>query len=154
MPHDLSSPDLLRSATGHFNYVNHVTGLHVNGPVDHLFVITTNPDGSPKTVRFSGTCGGNGPACSFSVTVEDNGEPGRRIDAFGITVAGARSELTSQRLISRGNIQFHKNCVRPGHHGGDGDDQHGCAVDSDDHNGGKKGDKDDRDYGDKKGGKR
>ena len=140
------------TATGHFNYVNHVTGLHVNGPVDHLFVITTNPDGSPKTVRFSGTCGGNGPACSFSVTVEDNGEPGRRIDAFGITVTGARSELTSQRLISRGNIQFHKDCVRRGHH--DGDDHHGCSVNDDDHDGGKKGGKDDRDYGDKKGGKR
>jgi len=133
-----------------------VTGLHVNGPVDHLFVITTNPDGSPKTVRFSGTCGGNGPACSFSVTVEDNGEPGRRIDAFGITVAGARSELTSQRLISRGNIQFHKNCRRGGHHDSDGDDDHGCSVD-DDHDGGKKDGKHDRDDdrdGGKKGGKR
>ncbi len=72
-----------------------------------VLVPSLDPDGSPKTVRFSGTCGGNLPACSFSVTVEDNGEPGR-IDEFGITVTGGLSEATSQRIISRGNIQFHK----------------------------------------------
>jgi Ice-binding-like len=94
------------TATGHFNYLNHVTGLHVNGPVDDVVVIATNPDGSPKTVRFSGTCDGSSPSCSFSVTVEDNGEPGR-IDEFGITVTGALSEVRSQRVISNGNIQFH-----------------------------------------------
>ena len=47
------------------------------------------------------------PACSFSVTVEDNGEPGRN-DQFGITVTGGLSEVRSQRVISRGNIQFHR----------------------------------------------
>ena len=93
------------TATGHFNYVNHVTGLHVNGPVDNVVVSVTNPDESPKTIRFSGTCG-HAPACSFIVTVEDNGEPGRN-DQFGITVTGGRSEVRSQRVISRGNIQFH-----------------------------------------------
>ena len=92
---------------GHFNYVNHVTGLHVNGPVTDLQVIAINPDGSPKTVRFSGTCDGSGPACSFSVTVEDHGEPGRN-DQLGIAVTGAVSEVRSRRIISRGNIQFHK----------------------------------------------
>jgi hypothetical protein len=94
------------TAKGHFNYVNHVTGLHVNGPVTNVEVIAINLDGSPKTVRFSGICGGNLPACSFSVTVEDNGEPGR-IDEFGITVTGGLSEARSQRVISNGNIQFH-----------------------------------------------
>ena len=98
------------TATGHFNYVNHLTGLHVNGPVDRVAVISTNLDGSPKTVQFSGTCSDNSPACAFRVTVEDNGEPGGSIDAFGITVTGARSEAVSQRLISRGNIQLHKSC--------------------------------------------
>jgi len=109
-------------AKGHFNYVNHVTGLHVNGPVDNVVVIATNADGSPKTVRFSGTCDGNLPACSFSVTVEDHGEPGTS-DQFGIAVTGALSEFRSQRVISRGNIQFHKSrCDRGGkrHYDGDG----------------------------------
>jgi hypothetical protein len=88
---------------GHFNYVNHVNGLHFDGPVNDIVVIAFNPDGSPKTVLFSGTCGDN---CAFSVTVQDNGEPGIN-DQFGVTVTGAVSEVRSQRVISRGNIQFH-----------------------------------------------
>jgi len=88
---------------GHLNYVNHVNGLHVDGPVNDIVVIAFNPDGSPKTVLFSGTCGAG---CAFSVTVEDHGEPGTS-DQFGITVTGAVSEVRSQRVISRGNIQFH-----------------------------------------------
>jgi len=92
---------------GHFNYVNHVTGLHVNGPVTDIQVIAINPDGSPKTVRFSGVCAGSGPACSFSITVEDHGEPGRD-DQLGIAVTGVVSEVRSQRILDGGNIQFHK----------------------------------------------
>ena len=88
---------------GHFNYVNLVTGQHVDGPVNEIVVIAFNPDGSPKTVLFSGTCGDN---CAFSVTVQDNGEPGIN-DQFGVTVTGAVSEVRSQRVISNGNIQFH-----------------------------------------------
>ncbi|HWR97407.1 MAG TPA: post-COAP-1 domain-containing protein, partial [Candidatus Methanoperedens sp.] len=95
------------NATGHFNYLDHTSGLHVSGPVDHLEVIWANPDGSPKTVQFSGTCGGNVPECSFSVTAQDNGEPGRS-DEFGIRVTNAVPEFRSQHVISRGNIQFHK----------------------------------------------
>jgi hypothetical protein len=116
------------TASGHFNYLNHVTGLHVNGPVDSVVVIARNPDASPKTVRFSGTCDGNLPACSFSVTVEDNGEPGRRIDEFGVLVTGGLSEFRSQRVISRGNIQLHNSCDRPKHHGRGGD--HGDKGDT------------------------
>jgi len=89
---------------GHFNYVNHVNGVHVDGPVNDIVVIAFNPDGSPKTVLFSGTCGDG--SCAFSVTVEDHGEPGIN-DQFGVTVTGAVSEVRSQRLISKGNIQFH-----------------------------------------------
>ena len=88
---------------GHFNYVNHVNGQHFNGSVNDIVVIAFNPDGSPKTVLFSGTCGDG---CAFSVTVEDHGEPGTT-DQFGVTVTGAVSEVRSQRVISRGNIQFH-----------------------------------------------
>ena len=81
-------------AKGHFNYVNHVNGLHVDGPVNDIVVIA-----------FNGTCGGDG--CAFSVTVEDHGEPGTK-DQFGITVTAAVSEVRSQRVISGGNIQFHE----------------------------------------------
>jgi hypothetical protein len=90
---------------GHFNYVNHVTGLHVGGPVSDIQVIAVYADGSPRTVLFSGICSGV-LSCSFSVTVEDRGEPGTS-DEFGITIIGDVSEVRSQRAISRGNIQFH-----------------------------------------------
>ena len=98
-----AQPDKSGGVKGNFNYVNHVTGLHVNGPVTNIVVIAINSGGSPKTVLFSGTYEGG----DFIVTVEDNDEPGRT-DEFGITVTGALSEVTSQRTISRGNIQFHK----------------------------------------------
>ena len=101
-----AQPDKKGGVKGHFNYVNHVTDLHVNGAVTSIQVIAINADGSPKTVQFSGTWEGG----SFFVTVEDNGEPGRT-DEFGITVTTATDELSevrSQRVISRGNIQFHK----------------------------------------------
>ena len=93
------------SASGHLNYLNHVTRLHVDGTVTDLDVVTINPDGSPKMVRFSGTCL-NEPDCTFSVTVEDNGEPAVD-DRFGIAVVGSgMDETTSDRLV-KGNIQFH-----------------------------------------------
>jgi hypothetical protein len=90
------------AANGHFDYLNHVTGLHVNGPVTG---ISRNTDGS---ITFCGSCG---PAikanCDFTVTVLDNGEPGTN-DRFCLTVTGDLTEDRSCRVISRGNIQFHK----------------------------------------------
>jgi hypothetical protein len=85
------------AAKGHFNYVNHVTGLHVNGKVLNSVLI------APNTVRFSGECG---TGCAFTVTVQDNGEPGT-LDTFGLDVTGTKNEHRSLRIISRGNIQFH-----------------------------------------------
>ena len=94
------------TATGHLNYVNHVTGLHVKGTVTDVDVMTINPDGSPKMVRFSGTCK-DSLTCTFSVTVEDNGEPSVD-DRFGIAVVGTTAdETTSDRVVRNGNIQFH-----------------------------------------------
>jgi hypothetical protein len=100
-----AQPDRSGAAGGHFNYVNHVTGLHVDGPVTAIEVIAVYPDGSPRTVRFSGVCEGV-PACSFSVLVEDRGEPGTA-DRLGVTIAGDVIEARSLRVIARGNIQFH-----------------------------------------------
>ena len=93
-------------ATGHLNYRNHSSGLHVDGTVTDSDVVTINPDGTPKMVRLSGTCT-NGPTCTFSVTVEDNGEPSID-DRFGIAVVGSGTdETTSDRLVRNGNIQWH-----------------------------------------------
>ncbi|HCA81997.1 MAG TPA: hypothetical protein DEP53_19885, partial [Bacteroidetes bacterium] len=98
-----AQPNKSGGAKGEFNYVNHATGLHVNGKVDNIVVIEINADNSPKTVLFSGSYRGG----TFIVTVQDNGEPGVN-DQFGVTLSGSQSEVTSMRVISKGNIQFHK----------------------------------------------
>jgi hypothetical protein len=91
------------AATGSFDYVNHVTGLHVYGPVTNAEVVAIDSNGSPKTVRFSGTCLSL-PACSFAVTLEDRG---RHLPAIGIAITGAVHEVKSQRPISQGSIEFY-----------------------------------------------
>ncbi|MDH4065328.1 MAG: hypothetical protein OEW19_13090, partial [Acidobacteriota bacterium] len=97
-------------ATGNFNYVNHVIGphIHANGPVTDLDVVGLNDDGTPQTARFSGTCDQLLPDCTFSVMVQDNGEPGRN-DQFGVTIVsdGQVIEARSMRQVRNGNIQFH-----------------------------------------------
>ena len=96
--------------TGRFNYVNHVIAgnLHVNGPVTDIDVLALNEDGTPRTVRFSGTCDQFLPACTFSVMTEDNGEPPFN-DQFGVTFVsnGQVVEARAMRRIRNGNIQFH-----------------------------------------------
>lgn len=92
--------------SGQLTYLNHVSGLNVNGSVTDVDVVTLDGDGVADMVRFSGTCR-EGPKCTFSVVVEDNGEPAVD-DRFGITVVGsAADETTAARVIKNGNIQFH-----------------------------------------------
>lgn len=96
--------------SGNFNYVNHVIAphIHANGPVTDVDVLALNPDGTPKTARFSGTCDSLLPACTYSIEVEDNGEPGRD-DRFGVTIVsnGTVVESRAIRVVRNGNIQFH-----------------------------------------------
>lgn len=74
-----------------------MTGRHVNGEVLNSQLV------APNAVRFTGECG---EGCTFTVTVQDNGEPGL-LDTFGLAVTGTKNEVRSLRVISRGNIQFH-----------------------------------------------
>jgi hypothetical protein len=93
------------AATGSFDYTNHVTGLHVGGPVTNAEVVAIDSNGSPKTVRLSGTCRPGLPACSYAVILDNAGTPGATI---GIAVTGAVHEVKSQRTLSRGTIQFYR----------------------------------------------
>lgn len=97
-------------ATGRFNYVNHVIAphIHANGSVTDVDVVGLNGDGTAQTVRFSGTCSQLLPDCTFSVMVQDNGEPGRN-DQFGVTIVsnGTVIEARTMRQVRNGNIQFH-----------------------------------------------
>ena len=92
---------------GNLEYRNHALGLnvHTTSPTSILTLSV-----SPTTATFTGACTkriGNGSpvACTFSVTVEDNGEPGRN-DKFIIAISGEPVEGASAP-IARGNIQIH-----------------------------------------------
>jgi hypothetical protein len=95
------------AANGHLNYLNHVTRLHINGPVTDVDVTEVGTDGLPTTVRFAGTCQ-IGPPCTWVALAEDHGEPGRD-DRFGLLVVsgGAIVESRALRVVRNGNIQFH-----------------------------------------------
>jgi Ice-binding-like len=133
-------------ATGRFVYLNHANRSHsstfgrmkVFGRVRDIDVVAVGEDGSPKTVRFDGTCAQR-PDCTFSVLVEDNGEGHRHDDdddhdgddddnegdglpgashdrrvrprdrlAVVIVANGRVVEARGLRPIARGNIQFHR----------------------------------------------
>jgi hypothetical protein len=98
------------AARGTFNYLNHAIGpppYHLHGTVTDLDVVAGDAEGTAETVRFSGTCDQIA-NCTFSVLVQDNGEPGRD-DQFGVTVVldGEVVEEQAMRQVRNGNIQFH-----------------------------------------------
>jgi hypothetical protein len=82
---------------GHLTYNNTVTGAKVRSVVFTLLTITGN------TAVFGGSCTNNGASCTFTVTVEDNGEPGAS-DTFTISVSSGSPEGGTLRS---GNIQIH-----------------------------------------------
>lgn len=93
-------------AKGRLNYVNHTTGVHINGPVTAITEFTRNANGT-GTATFTGTDKFTG--CTFIVSVEDNNEPGQAgaggSDKFGLDCNG---ETTSgKQTLSGGNIQIH-----------------------------------------------
>ena len=84
------------TASGHLNYVNHVTGAHLDCTVTLITELTTT------TAKFSGTCNSNSSAAAFMAQVEDNEEPGKGVDKFKITY---NSNTEGDTIIS-GNIQI------------------------------------------------
>jgi hypothetical protein len=59
---------------------------------------------SGNSATFSGSCTKNDAACTFTVTVQDNGEPGKGVDKFTISVSG---EPVEGGTITKGNVQVH-----------------------------------------------
>jgi len=97
-------------ATGQLEYHNHVSRMNVHSVGMLTLLIAGN------TATFSGTCLVNlTTPCTFSVTVQDNGDPGSKgpnKDKFSITVAPITSppvvEEVTLRDLRSGNIQIHK----------------------------------------------
>jgi VCBS repeat-containing protein len=83
---------------GQLEYQNHARSLNVHSTSITALAISGN------TARFAGTCTKNGVSCTFTVTVQDNGEPGSN-DTFTIEVSGEPAE---GGRIASGNIQIHK----------------------------------------------
>jgi hypothetical protein len=91
--------------TGQYEYQNHATGENVHSvTIDTLVVSDTNGDMKLDTATFSGTCTNNKTPCTFEVTVEDKGEPGKN-DTHKIS--GVVITPTSGTLAG-GNIQIHE----------------------------------------------
>jgi hypothetical protein len=84
-------------SSGHLNYLNHVTGAHLNCTVTAVGIL------SSTKAQFEGSCSSKSSAPSFEAEVEDNGEPGKN-DKFKITYGST----TEGNTISRGNIQIHQ----------------------------------------------
>jgi hypothetical protein len=87
---------------GHLNYVNHVSGVHLNCEVESGGLIT--PAGQEPGLASFGSyeCTPNSTFSNFMITVEDNDEPGKS-DVFTITYNG----MTEGGQLRSGNIQIH-----------------------------------------------
>lgn len=92
------------AVSGHLNYLNHVTGVHLNCKVESGG-LTSAPGAEPGTASFGGyECTPNSTFSNFTFTVVDRGEPGR-FDEFRITYDAITDEGGT---IRSGNIQVHK----------------------------------------------
>ncbi len=91
-------------AKGHFNYVNHCTGVHVNGPVTAILLV----DPVTRTMTFEVQDDAD---CTAIVTWRDGGEPGTN-DTIDVKFSGADcppDQTTTAVPLARGNIQWHDN---------------------------------------------
>jgi hypothetical protein len=86
------------STSGQLEYQNHASNVNVHSVAITSVSITGN------SATFSGTCTKNGVGCTFTVNVQDNGEPGHDVDLFTISVD---SGPTEGGIITKGNIQIH-----------------------------------------------
>lgn len=95
--------------SGHINYINHVTGVHLNCEVESGGIISA-PGEEPGTASFGGyECSPNSTFSNFIFTVVDNGEPGRN-DTFTIQYdTDDGTVIDGVGPIRSGNIQIHKN---------------------------------------------
>jgi hypothetical protein len=84
---------------GSFNYLNKVTGEHIKSVTITSFSVSGN------TATFGGTCSNNGLPCNFTVTVNDNGHPGKGRDTFNIS---GLNVVPNGATLNGGNILVRK----------------------------------------------
>jgi hypothetical protein len=86
---------------GHFNYIDHGTGQHVQGTA--VTAYAAGATATERKVTYSGTV--DGAPTSILATVSDNGEPGGGVDGFKFS---SSLYSASGPKITKGNIQLHK----------------------------------------------
>jgi len=85
--------------SGQLEYQNHAQNVNVHS------TSITSVTVSGTSATFTGTCTQNGAGSfNFTVTVQDNGEPGAGVDKFTISTTGGQS---GGGTITKGNIQIH-----------------------------------------------
>lgn len=87
--------------SGHVNYMDRDLGIHLVSESVDVFAETGSNE-----VTFSGTGRVDRDPVAFTITVRDNGEPGRD-DYFSIDITGAVTSSREGQLDS-GNIQVHR----------------------------------------------
>ena len=95
------------TVSGQLTYIDHGTGMKAKATsIDRYY----NPNGSTGTTRtFSGQAEVNGVSgFYFTVTVTDNGEPGKGNDYFSITLTGPNFYYHQGGTLGGGNIELHK----------------------------------------------
>jgi hypothetical protein len=84
---------------GQLNYQNKTTGEHIKS------VQVTDLQIVGNTATIKGMCTNNGMPCSFTLTVQDNGNPGKDKDTFRIDGVGL---VPTGGTLSGGNIKIHQ----------------------------------------------
>ena len=87
---------------GHLEYIDHNTGLKVHGTGVTAYAVT-----GPTSRHIEGTADINGAVGTYKTDVADNGEPGRGVDTFAITLS---TGYTASNTLGGGNIQLHQPC--------------------------------------------
>lgn len=119
---------------GHLTYIDHGADLKVKGTG-----VTAYEEIDATTRFIAGTAKINGAAGTYTVTVSDNGEPGRNKDTFAIRLFDASGALvhSASGTLGGGNIQLHKRqCDKKGKKDRDDhDDDDDDDADDDGHHG-------------------
>jgi hypothetical protein len=94
-------------ASGHFNYVNHLTGEKINGSVTFIYYATSGPNGGEMKFQVTTSAG-----CTYDVTTKDQIEPGSQppFDYLTVEYTGGPcfAETTGgAQPLKTGNIQWH-----------------------------------------------
>ena len=88
---------------GHLEYIDHGNGH----PKVHGTSVTAYTVTGPTTRHIEGTADIDGTPGTYKVDVADNGEPGRNVDSFSLTLSTGYS---ASALLGGGNIQLHTPC--------------------------------------------